>query len=473
MTHGVNVKVVEDDSVELKLQKVALRLSKKYNKKRVINENLLKKPPLYRRIIRGVLSCANTVFISFCLIFVGITVYNKMNNMPASCAGYFSMQIASGSMENSGFYKGDTVIVRAVDTKTLHANDIIAFYANDSHINEKYLTEVENTNPVKSKLTLSTFFGILSPEIKQVARSNKLLVFHHIQAVYEDANGTRYFKTYGSSNLVPKTNEIAVDNWLINENMVVGCYDNSIGSQISARVINILTTPIALTIVLFIPVAYLIYVLLRNTLKNVQLAFLECDVVEEKRRLTDEICVKNGIGYRMSTKTKYKVLAQAPEGQKLEYVNLLWKTDNRPENIRKYYLRKGLILRPLQKLRDVNRNCEQMFKDGVKPTKIAKYYTEEKEKIQAEQKRYKALVRKIGENAALAMQTEETAAAPKVKIATQAKKPASKATQAKKQTKSKTTKRPSTKASSKPATKKQAVAKPTKNITKNNKKATK
>lgn len=405
MTDGVNVKLVEDDSVEIKLKKVALRLSKKYNKKRVINERLLRKRSLPRRIFDGVSSVLSVVLISFCIIFVGSTVFNKINNMPPSVAGFFSMQVASGSMENDGFFVGDNVIVRAVDTKTLEVGDIIAFYAHDANINVKTLTP--NTEPanLKFKTTFAGFFGVLSPEIKAAAKQNTTLVFHHIKEVLEDNQGNRYFKTYGSSNLKKfqdengnMVEEIAVDTWLISENMIVGSYDGSVGAKIASALINLITTPTGLMIVIFIPVVYIIFILMRNAFKNVQLAFLESDVVEEKRKLTDEICVKNDIGYRMNKKTKYKVLAQAPADKKLEYISLLWKTDNRPENIQKYYLRKGLILRPMQKLRDVNRNCELMFKEGVEPVKIAKYYTQEKEKIQDEQKRYNALVRKIGES---------------------------------------------------------------------------
>ena len=62
-----------------------------------------------------------------------------------------------------------------------------------------------------------------------------------------------------------------------------------------------------------------------NSLKNIQIAKLELDCVEEKRKITDDICVKNKVGYQMSNKTKYKILAQATDENRNEYIKLLWK----------------------------------------------------------------------------------------------------------------------------------------------------
>lgn len=400
MQNGVNIKVVEDDSVVRKLNKVASKLSKKYSKKRKINTRLLKKRPLPLRIFSWVINTLAVLVFVFGIVFCCSATYNKINKIPPSFAGYVSTQVVSKSMENSGFHKGDNVIVRAVDTHTLKPGDIIAFYASSKY--PKKYKEIEPDQLGKQHLTYKIsflrFFGVMPTEIENAAKENCKLVFHHIKRIYEDEFGNRYFTTYGSSNINELTNQPIEDGWLISEKLIVGCYDNSAMAKVSALVIKGVSSPTGMFVLLLIPVVIIMYSLILTALTNVQLAFLENDVVEEKRKLTDPICVANEIGYKMSKITKYKVLAQASDDEKLEYINLLWKTDKRPENIRKHYLKKDLILRPMQKLRDVNRNCEQMFKDGVEPTKIAKYYTEEKEKIQAEQKRYKALVKKIGEN---------------------------------------------------------------------------
>jgi len=66
-----------------------------------------------------------------------------------------------------------------------------------------------------------------------------------------------------------------------------------------------------------------------------------------------------------------------------------------PEGIRKYIFRKQIMLKPVEKLLNVNRKCQQMFKDGVDPIKIAEYYTKEKEKIEREQVIIQRYIRKM------------------------------------------------------------------------------
>ena len=84
----------------------------------------------------------------------------------------------------------------------------------------------------------------------------------------------------------------------------------------------------------------------------------------------------------MSNKTKYKILAQATDENREEYMKLLWKDGLAPKSIKKYYLRKKVLLNTNRDLLKLNRECEDMFKAGEKPTKIAKHYLLEKQKIE-------------------------------------------------------------------------------------------
>ena len=112
---------------------------------------------------------------------------------------------------------------------------------------------------------------------------------------------------------------------------------------------------------------------------------LELDCIEEKRKITDPICVKNNIGFNMSKKNKYKILAQAKAKDKLTYISLLWRDGKAPNAIKKYVMRKDLLLRPNRKLLELNRKCEKMFKQGKKSETIARFYLIEKAKIEQEQ----------------------------------------------------------------------------------------
>ena len=99
--------------------------------------------------------------------------------------------------------------------------------------------------------------------------------------------------------------------------MAVGIYtDSSIGNIVSALT-QMMRSTLGFIMILLVPVSLLVLSLVHSFAKDLQLSLLELDVVEEKRKLTDEVCIKNKIGYRMDKKTKYKVLCQASEDEKL------------------------------------------------------------------------------------------------------------------------------------------------------------
>ena len=87
-------------------------------------------------------------------------------------------------------------------------------------------------------------------------------------------------------------------------------------------------------------------------------------------------------------KSKYKVLAQADDKDKNEYIALLWKDGTVPQNIRTYCLRKKMYLKPVEKLLEINRVCEEKIKKGEDPLLVAEYYIKEKEKLQKDQIEY-------------------------------------------------------------------------------------
>ena len=378
----VNIITKEDDSVSKLLNKKAKSLLKKYAKKRNINEQFLKKKTPLQKTFSVVLDilCVLLVFVAGVVCFSGINT--RIQNVCPTFAGYSNYTIKSESMVASGFNVGDTVIVRSVNTHTLHTGDIIAFYAysndyNEFNINASEVVLDSTIAPNEYVSSFQSFFGIQPEPIVTAAKSGAIPVFHHIREVWQDENGTRWFKTYGSSN--PDD-----DTWYISENMVLGLYDNSSSAQFFSTVISAIDSSYGF-LILLIPVILLVVVISLDTLKAIAKARLELDCVEEKRRITDTICVRNNVGFNMDTKTKYKILAQAPEGKENEYIALLWRDGSAPTSVKKYYSRRNILLDYNRKMLELNRECEKMFKDGQKPVKIAKYYTENKEKLEAEQ----------------------------------------------------------------------------------------
>ena len=308
------------------------------------------------------------------------------------------MRISSGSMEESGFDVGDNIVVKAVDVNTLRVGDNIAFYVyKDSYstFNRETSTKLNLDNTkIKYDINFLNFFGFPSKEIKQAVKADSTIVFHQISAIYQDQNGQKWFETKGTSN-------VGVDNWMTNEAYVVGIHNNSAFAKGLVVLLNYLTKNTNFLLLVLIPFAIFTVLIIFSFAKDIQRAKLELDVVEEKRKLTDEICVKNGIGFSMDKKTKYKVLAQAGDDEKEKYISLLWKDGTAPTSIKKYYIRKKIFLSGMKKLLNLNRKCEKMLKDGEKAENVAKYYLYEKEKILQEQKtketRIKNIRRKLNE----------------------------------------------------------------------------
>ena len=214
---------------------------------------------------------------------------------------------------------------------------------------------------------------------------NSRRVFHEIIGVYEDKEGVRWFETKGTSNATK-------DRWWVKETLVIGAYNNSGVANFMSVVINTMTSSMGTIIVLMIPLVIIAIFIVGICMKDVYASMLENEVVEEKRKLTDEICVKNKIGFNMSTKTKYKVLATAAPEDKLKYIELLWKDGKEPNALKKYYLRKRMLIKPLEEKNALHRECEKLFEAGENPREIAKYFEEQEAKIEA---KYNNVKRKL------------------------------------------------------------------------------
>ena len=411
MAEIVNVIVKEDPSVQKALDRTAQKLKSKYSKRRPINQKALK-PRTPLQIFSSVMLNIITWLLAIIAGLVCISsVTASANGVCPSFAGYSNFRIVSASMVASGHKIGDTVIVRAVDTHTLKPQhyengqfvpgDKIAFYQSDDisvlYPTDSTLIDASVIPDTRYKFEIGYLIGAKSEQVIESARNGARLVFHHVYEVREDATGTRWFKTYGSSNgLKVNQNDTTAspDMWWVREDMVIGIYDDSPFATAMSGIIGAFSASGGVFL-LFIPVGLLIFLIVKESVRDVQLAKLELDCVEEKRKITDEICVRNGIGFRMNKETKYKILVQAPEKDRLNYISLLWRDNTVPREVKKYVLRKQALLKPTQRLLEVNRQCQQMFREGVDSQKIAKYYAEEKEKVEAEEAAIRQRVREL------------------------------------------------------------------------------
>lgn len=366
------------------------KLEHKYSVSRSVNEQSISKDVKpWCKVMTVVLD----IFFGLLVIFSGLFCFNILNNRiqgtPASLMGFSAMRVASGSMMPE-FAVGDAIMVHAVKTHTLSEGDRIAFYVYNEDI-EGYLTHTMAAVPESERnaeflFDFNQLMGVQTNDVRTAALNGATLVFHEIVGIQEDETGKWWFTTKG-------TNNASQDNWRIEEQYIVGVYVGGPVAKIFAKLLSSASTSWAFLLALVVPVLILAYMIIRASFKDVQLAKLELDCVEEKRKITDPICVKNKVGLNLSRKDKFKVLATAPEEEKMEYVNLLWPAGKVPNSIRKYYLKRGAMLGPIQKLRDINRECEIMYRNGESLQKISTYYDRERGKIEKElQLRYKRIL---------------------------------------------------------------------------------
>lgn len=386
----VNVNIKQDDSVQKLIEKTAKNLQNKYSKKRKVNERLLKSRNRGMEIISRVLSILCIVLVTIsALLFVSI-VNSLTQRVATSFAGFTSMKVGSGSMTASGFKKGDNVIAKSVDTHTLKEGDIIAFYrywdiSNSFDTSKMATCKVDTTNigSPKYKVTFAQFFGSQNTTIQNAAKAKSDIIFHKIYEVYE-VDGVRWFRTYGTSNFNADGTQ-QIDNWYVREDLILGTYNDSGLAKVISGMLQLFSSSQGIVLALVIPLVLIGCIILLQFMRDIQILKLQLDVVEEKRKITDPICVKYDIGYRMDNKMKYKVLAQADDKQKNEYISLLWKEGKAPENIRKYCLRKKMYLKPVEKLLQINRICQDKLNNGEDPKEVAEYYLREKKALQDEQ----------------------------------------------------------------------------------------
>ncbi|MBQ7453353.1 MAG: hypothetical protein IJS68_03755 [Clostridia bacterium] len=393
----VNVRVVNDKSVERAIKRNTKKLAKKYARKRSeVNEDWLDKEntPAFK-VISVIVTIITLLITTICVVLCIGTIASSIHKTPAMFFGYSMMKVATGSMTAetitidgtqypSGFAIGENIVIHSVDTKTLKVGDKIAFYAYSKnyvqyHNVAKEEIQVSPNTQTKYKTSIGQFLGFHSQKIVDAAENKGLLTFHHITNIFQDENGKRWFKTQGSKNA-------SKDTWYISEEMVVGIYTESSLGQFISTISNMMNTTMGFILILLVPVSLLIANLLHSVIKDLQLSLLVLDVVEEKRKLTDDICIKNGIGYRMDQKTKYKVLCQADEDEKLYYISLLWHNGSAPSAIKKYAIRKRYILEPTKRLLEINRECERLYNEGKSMRSISKYYTEQRNLIQQQTK---------------------------------------------------------------------------------------
>ncbi len=329
-----------------------------------------------------------------------------MQGVVTSVGGYSTVTIApTGSMRKSGFKEWDVVMVQKVNPRSLKGDvcdedgnvlvrgDIIAYYRYyDSGKNVKtyriYTPEEAETESKNANLSVGQFFGTQNNTIKNAAKSNADMIFHHIKEIREDSNGKLYFKTYGSSNA-------SEDTYWISEDVIVGEYCDGI-SPIILEIFKLFATQAGIFFLICIPLMLILIMVVIDILGNMALAGIESKVLKGELALDDPVCVMNHIGIRMSKKNKYKVLAQLSPQERIESVSYLWQSPKDIQYMKKYYIKQKLLLHYDEERLNLKNEYAEKMRTG-KGARLTAFDKEYRAKLKDIDKREQATIKKLKE----------------------------------------------------------------------------
>lgn len=241
----------------------------------------------------------------------------KQGEVP-SIFGFSAVTVLTGSMVNSGFYRGDTVFTIKKNTEKLNVGDIIAFYytQDSADRNVKLTLVADKEKDERDDFVKKEDFKVDDRvSARDTDKKNIKVYFHEIIAIYYDEGGTIFFETKGSSN---NTSDL----WKIREDFVVGKY---ITTPVWLRkVIHFCTTSIGMVILVITPLSILIMFQSLSIIEQVNNILIEKKVVSRKIAYNSEESLKANVGIEMDLYNKVYFYYTTDDKEKDDVWNFLW-----------------------------------------------------------------------------------------------------------------------------------------------------
>ena len=284
--------------------------------------------------------------IIFSLIASGAMFVSRTQNALPSIFGLSLVYVSSGSMEKTGYMKGDVLFLvksdpyklkvkeknSAKEESELERGDVIAFYSFADPADKEAqaivpLKAVDNdvvlTAPkqitVENRIKVGQF-----PEEKKVK-----IVFHEITGRFIDQDGTLFFQTKGSSNSSPDGIKVRAD-------YVVGKYVNT--PLWIRSVFRFCASQIGMILLVVIPLGILIILQCFSLIEQTNNIIVEKSVISGKIRYDSKESLKANVGIEMNDIEKVRFYANAPEKERENVENFLWKylDTDKPKDKAKY-----------------------------------------------------------------------------------------------------------------------------------------
>lgn len=254
----------------------------------------------------------------------------RKQNKVTSFFGYSFCNVLSKSMENDGFNRGDTVIVKRINERDVQLGDIIAFYSysnkreTDSdinlvvkYINSSYPISNDETN-IKSDFDLNSIIKSKDKSkqnLKKAQDAKASVVFHTVVGIFVDNDGNVFFKTKGSSNG-------SADTCLACGDLLVGKYVNT--PVFLRKAVSYCASSIGMIILVCLPLSLLVLMQSLSLIEQISIISLEKKLISGQLSYQDEEIQKGLPGSMVEEYNKVYYYYITPNEKKESVKNYLW-----------------------------------------------------------------------------------------------------------------------------------------------------
>lgn len=265
------------------------------------------------------------LFIPIMLISLIVCLFIFMErryNEPPSIFGISVVRIMSGSMIASGFNINDNAFVKSVDAKEIWVNDIIAFYSKYDEVdiklqNDKKLIKLEEKQQTTNQQQIPYEGRTTIAEAKE---KGIRIVFHEVIEVYEDQNGTRFFKTKGSSNG-------SADAYYIREDFVFGRHIEM--SPVIMGAIKWICSPMGMIALVCLPLGILVILQSLSLIEQINFIVIEKKLLAKRIDHKDPEAMRLFKSGEMEEISKILYMSKTKPEEQDEVYSLLWSTQSK------------------------------------------------------------------------------------------------------------------------------------------------
>lgn len=251
------------------------------------------------------------------LIVCMVVFMDRRQNEVPSFFGVSVVRVLSGSMKASGFNIGDNVLVKNVAVDEIWEGDIIAFYSKYDKVDNDLAmyNKLTRLNSINDEITISNVEIDGRSTVQDAQEQKCKVVFHEVKEVWVDQNGTRFFRTKGSSNGDFDANRIR-------EDFVIGKYINTPVAFRNA--IKWIASPMGMIVLVCLPLGILIILQSLSLIEQINFIVIEKKLLSGQMHWSDKEAqrlIKSG---EMEEIAKIIYLGNIKEEERESLYDALW-----------------------------------------------------------------------------------------------------------------------------------------------------